>query len=47
MLNKADYVEQLYAYDRKMLEEYKAAKDYAQQIWDKLEIVFYSLPAAS
>ncbi len=37
MLNKADYVEQLYAYDRKMLEEYKAAKDYAQQIWDKLE----------
>lgn len=37
MLNKADYVEQLYAYDRKMLEEYQAAKEYAQQVWDKLE----------
>lgn len=37
MLNKADYVEQLYAYDRKMLEEYKAAKDYVQQVWDRLE----------
>ena len=37
MLNKADYVEQLYTYDRKMLEEYQAAKEYAQQVWDKLE----------
>lgn len=37
MLNKADYVEQLYAYDRKMLEEYLAAKEYVQQVWDKLE----------
>lgn len=37
MLNKADHVEQLYAYDRKMLEEYKAAKDYVQQVWDRLE----------
>ena len=37
MLNKADYVEQLYVYDRKMLEEYKAAKEYVQQVWDKLE----------
>ena len=30
-------MEQLYAYDRKMLEEYKAAKDYVQQVWDRLE----------
>lgn len=37
MLNKADYVEQIYAYDRKMLEEYQAAKEYVQQVWDKLE----------
>lgn len=37
MVNKADYVEQLYAYDRKMLEEYQAAKEYVQQVWNRLE----------
>lgn len=37
MLNKADYIEQLYAYDRKMLEKYQEAKEYVQQVWDRLE----------
>lgn len=37
MLNKADYIEQLYEYDRKMLEEYQRAKDYVHQVWDRLE----------
>ena len=37
MMNKADYIEQLYEYDRKMLGEYQAAKEYAQQVWDQLE----------
>lgn len=46
MLNKADYVEQIYAYDRKMLEEYQAAKEYVQQVWDKLEEEKSELEAA-
>lgn len=37
MVNKADYVEQLYEYDREMLEEYQAAKEYAHQVWNQLE----------
>lgn len=37
MVNKADYIEQLYEYDRKMLEEYQAAKEYVQQVWNQLE----------
>ncbi len=37
MLNKADYIEQLYEYDRKMLEEYQKAKDYVHEVWDRLE----------
>ncbi len=36
-LNKADYVEQLYAYDRQMLEQYKQTVEYTQEVWDKLE----------
>ncbi|MGN0329983.1 MAG: NlpC/P60 family protein [Kineothrix sp.] len=37
MVNKADYIEQLYEYDRKMLEEYQAAREYVRQVWDQLE----------
>lgn len=37
MVNKADYIEQLYEYDRKMLGEYQAAKDYAMEVWNRLE----------
>lgn len=37
MVNKADYVEQLYEYDREMLIEYQAAKDYAMEVWNQLE----------
>lgn len=37
MLNKADYIEQLYEYDRKMLQQYQETKEYVQQVWDRLE----------
>lgn len=37
MVNKADYVEQLYEYDRKKLEEYEAAKQHVQDVWNQLE----------
>lgn len=37
MVNKADYIEQLYEYDRKMLEEYQATKEYVQEVWNQLE----------
>ena len=36
-LNKADYVEQLYAYDRQMLEQYMATVEYTKDVWDRLE----------
>ncbi len=36
-LNKADYVEQLYAYDRQMLEQFKQTVQYTQEVWDRLE----------
>lgn len=36
-INKADYVEQLYAYDRAMLEEYMATVEYTHEVWDRLE----------
>lgn len=37
MMNKTEYVEQLYAYDRKMLEEYKLAKEKVEELWNQLE----------
>ncbi len=37
MLNKADYIEQLYEYDRKMLQQYQETKEYVQQVWNRLE----------
>lgn len=36
-LNKAEYVDQLYTYDRLMLEKYMAQVDYTKEVWDKLE----------
>ncbi len=36
-LNKADYVEQLYAYDRQMLEQYMATVEYTKDVWERLE----------
>ncbi len=37
MVNKADYFEKLYAYDRKMLEEYQLARETTQTLKEKLE----------
>lgn len=37
MVNKADYIEQLYTYDRKMLEEYVAVKQETEDLKEKLE----------
>lgn len=37
MVNKADYIEQLYEYDRRMLEEYQATKEHVQEVWNQLE----------
>lgn len=37
MVNKADYIEKLYEYDRKMLEEYRLAKENTLAIKTKLE----------
>ncbi|MCR5595111.1 MAG: C40 family peptidase [Lachnospiraceae bacterium] len=36
-LNKAEYVEQLYEYDRLMLEQYMATVQYTKEVWDRLE----------
>lgn len=36
-LNKADYIEQLYTYDREMLIKYQETVAYTKQVWDKLE----------
>ncbi len=37
MLNKADYIEQLYEYDRRKLAEYQEAKAAVEELWAKLE----------
>lgn len=37
MINKAEYVEQLYAYDRKLLEEYQATVEQVAMLQDTLE----------
>lgn len=37
MVNKADYVEQLYSYDRKMLEEYQRVKQETEDLKNQLE----------
>lgn len=37
MVNKADYIEQLYAYDRKMLEEYEQARQETEALKNQLE----------
>ncbi len=37
MLNKAEYVEQLYAYDRKKLAEYQEVKAAVEELWAQLE----------
>lgn len=37
MLNKADYIEELYEYDRRMLEEYQAAKEAVAEAKARLE----------
>lgn len=36
-LNKADYIEQLYTYDRLMLIRYQEAVAYTKEVWDELE----------
>ena len=37
MVNRADYISKIYEYDREMLEEYQAVKEYVLYIWDCLE----------
>lgn len=37
MVNRADYISKIYEYDREMLEEYQAVKEYVRYIWDCLE----------
>ena len=37
MMNKANYVEELYEYDRNLLEEYKATAQQVADLWDRLE----------
>lgn len=37
LLNKADYVNELYEYDRKLLLEYVSAKEAAEELWNQLE----------
>lgn len=37
MVNKAEYVEKLYEYDRKLLEEYQAARQAVEELKQKLE----------
>ena len=37
LLNRLDYVESIYEYDRNMLEEYEAAKNYTLELWNQLE----------
>ena len=37
ILNRLDYVESIYEYDRNMLEEYEAAKNYTLDLWNQLE----------
>ncbi len=38
MINKADYVESVYEYDQKMLDEYEATKNQVQALWNQLEL---------
>lgn len=37
MMNKAEYIEKLYDYDRRLLEEYKAAVAYTNEVLNQLE----------
>lgn len=37
MMNKAEYIEKLYAYDRKMLEEYEKARQMVEELKEALE----------
>ena len=37
MMNKANYVEELYEYDRNLLEEYKLTVQQVAELWDRLE----------
>jgi len=38
MLNRMDYIESIYEYDRTKLEEYQALKQQVQELWDALEM---------
>ena len=37
MLNRMDYVESVYEYDRNMLEQYETTKDQVLELWNQLE----------
>lgn len=45
MVNKADYIEELYTYDRKMLEEYQLARQTTQNLKEELETEMAELEA--
>lgn len=38
LLNRMDFVEKVYEFDRMMLDEYKATKDQVLELWNQLEI---------
>lgn len=38
MLNKADYIESVYAYSKRMLDEFERTKNEVHDLWDQLEL---------
>lgn len=45
MLNQASYIEAIYDYDQRMLQEYEAAREQVKALWDQLEAEKVSLEA--
>ncbi len=43
ILNRMDFVEKVYAYDRNMLQEYENTKEQVHALWDQLELEKYQL----
>lgn len=43
ILNRMDFVEKVYAYDRNMLKEYEETKEQVHALWDQLELEKYQL----
>lgn len=43
ILNRMDFIERVYAYDRNMLEEYEETKEQVHALWEQLELEKYQL----